>query len=137
MLDQLGADRVPLFVIHGDRDLAVPIATAKAAARRGAGDLVVIHRAAATRGSSRIPRHCPGMMLDLMRGRLGTARLRAVLVRGVDPVDATQAEVESAFFEPDALVLLLTPLQPWDDREEMHQQPRYRWTVHPARSKGD
>ena len=37
MLDQLGAARVPLFVIHGDCDLAVPIATAKAASRRGDG----------------------------------------------------------------------------------------------------
>ena len=66
-----------------------------------------------------------------MKGRLGTARLRAVMAGGVDPVDATQDEIESVFFEPDALVSLLTPTEPWDDREDMHQRPRYRWTIKP------
>jgi pimeloyl-ACP methyl ester carboxylesterase len=130
MLDQLGAARVPLFVIHGDCDLAVPIATAKAASRRGDGDLVVIHRASHS-WLLKDPEALPGVMLELMKGRLGTARLRAVMVGGVDPVDATQEEVESVFFEPDALVSLLTPTEPWDDREDMHQQPRYRWTIKP------
>jgi pimeloyl-ACP methyl ester carboxylesterase len=130
MLDRLGAARVPLFVIHGDCDLAVPIATAKAASRRGDGDLVVIHRASHS-WLLKDPEALPGVMLELMRGRLGTARLRAVMVGGVDPVGATQDEVESVFFAPDALVSLLTPTEPWDDREDMHHRPRYRWTIKP------
>ena len=44
MLDRLREERIPVFVIHGDRDLAVPIATAKDAARRTRGDLVVVQR---------------------------------------------------------------------------------------------
>jgi hypothetical protein len=70
-------------------------------------------------------------MLGLMKGRLGTARLKALMSGGVDPVGATPDEVEAVFFEPDALVSLLTPTQAWDDREDMHHRPRYRWTIKP------
>ena len=42
MLDKLREERIPVFAIHGDRDIAVPIATAKDAARRARGDLVVV-----------------------------------------------------------------------------------------------
>jgi pimeloyl-ACP methyl ester carboxylesterase len=130
MLDRLAADRVPLFVIHGDCDLAVPIGTAKAASRRGDGDLVVIHRASHS-WLLKDPEALPGIMLELMRGRLGTARLKAVMAGGVDPAGASAEEVESVFFEPGALVALLTPSAPWEDREDMHHQPRYRWTIKP------
>ena len=44
MLEELRRAKVPVFVIHGDRDFAVPLSTAKAAARRARGDLVVVAR---------------------------------------------------------------------------------------------
>jgi hypothetical protein len=108
----------------------VPIGTAKAASRRGEGDLVIVHRASHS-WLLKDPEVLPAVMLELMKGRLGTARLRAVMTGGVDPVGATPDEIESVFFAPDSLVSLLTPSEPWDDREDMHQQPRYRWTIKP------
>jgi len=136
MLDALREERIPVFAIHGDRDLAVPMATAKDAARRTRGDLVVV------KGGShswllKDPETMPGIMHALMRGRLGTAVLKVKLERGVDPVDATDDEVEAALYAPDALVLELTPRQRVHDTEDLHRPPRYSWTVHPARSKGD
>lgn len=136
MLDKLRQERIPVFAIHGDRDVAVPMATAKDAARRARGDLVIV------KGGShswllKDPETMPGIMHALMRGRLGTAVLKAQLERGVDPVDATDDEVEAALYAPDALVLELTPRQRIHDTEELHRPPRYAWKVLPARSKGD
>ena len=136
MLDRLREERIPVFAIHGDRDIAVPIATSKDAARRTRGDLVVV------RGGSHSwllqdPETMPGIMHALMRGRLGTAVLKAKLAAGVDPVGATDDEVEAALYAPGALVLELTPRQRIHDTEDLHRPPRYTWTVHPARSKND
>lgn len=136
ILDRLREERVPVFAIHGDRDLAVPLATAKDAARRTRGDLVVV------RGGShswllKDPETLPAIIHALMRGRLGTAVLKAQLERGVDPVDATNDEVEAVLYAPDALVLELTPRQRVHDTEDLHRPPRYTWKVLAARSKGD
>jgi pimeloyl-ACP methyl ester carboxylesterase len=129
-LDALARDRVPLFVIHGNCDMAIPKSTAKAASRRGDGDLVIIHRASHS-WLLKDPEALPAVMFELMKGRLGTARLRAVMAGGVDPAGATPDQVESVFFEPRALALELTPNEPWDDRPDMHHHPRYRWTIKP------
>jgi hypothetical protein len=69
-------------------------------------------------------------MLRLMKGRLGTAVLRAQLRGGVDPNDATVDEVEAVFYDDAALVVRLTP-EPGDfhDTEELHRRPRYRFSV--------
>jgi hypothetical protein len=83
------------------------------------------------------PETLPSIMLALMRGRLGTAVLKAQLRRGVDPVDATDDEVEAALYEPDALVLELTPRQRVHDTEDLHRAPRYRWDLLPARDPRD
>ena len=45
MLDRLAEERIPLVVIHGERDVAVPLATARDAARRGHGTLVTVRKA--------------------------------------------------------------------------------------------
>ena len=136
MLDTLRDEKIPVFAIHGDRDLAVPLATAKDAARRSRGDLIIV------KGGShswllKDPETLPSIMHALMRGRLGTAVLKAQLRHGVDPVDASDDEVEAALYAPDALVLDLTPRQRAHDTEDLHRPPRYQWEVHPARSRGD
>ncbi len=136
LLDRIREERIPLFAIHGDRDFAVPLSTAKDAARRTRGDLVVV------RGGShswllKDPETMPAIMHALMRGRLGTAVLRAQLERGVDPVDATDDDVEAVLYTPGALVLELTPRQRVHDTDDLHRPPRYAWNVLPARSKGD
>ena len=127
---------VPVVVLHGDRDFVVPMAAARDAAKRTAGELVVIQGGTHS-WLLKDPETMPGIMHALMRGRLGTAVLRAKLAHGIDPADATDDEVEAALYEPDALVLELTPRQRVHDTEDLHRPPRYSWTVHPARSKGD
>ena len=42
MLDRIAEEGIPLVVIHGERDVAVPMATARDAARRGDGTLVTV-----------------------------------------------------------------------------------------------
>jgi pimeloyl-ACP methyl ester carboxylesterase len=129
MLERLAEDRVPVFAIHGDRDMAVPISTARAAARRSRGELVVVH------GGShswllKDPESLPAIMHRLMKGRLGTAVLKAILAGGVDPNGATDDEIESVFYAPDSLAVRLTPPdQEFEDLEEYHRRPRYRFTV--------
>jgi pimeloyl-ACP methyl ester carboxylesterase len=136
MLESLREHRIPVFVVHGGWDLAVPLRTAKDTARRARGDLVVVERGSHS-WLLKDPETMPGIMHALMRGRLGTAVLKAQLDAGVDPVDATDDEVEGALYEPDALVLELTPRTRHVDTEDLHRPPRYRWKVLPARSRGD
>ena len=136
MLDQLRQERIPVFAIHGDRDIAVPLATAKDAARRARGDLVVV-RGGTHSWLLKDPETMPAIMLALMRGRLGTAVLKAKLDRGIDPADATDDEVEAALYAPGALVLELTPRQRFHDTEELHRPPRYDWKILAARHHTD
>jgi hypothetical protein len=124
-----------VFAIHGDRDVAVPFATSKDAARRARGDLVVV-KGASHSWLLKDPETLPSIMHALMRGRLGTAVLKARLAHGLD-LDATDDEIEDALYEPGALVLELTPRQQVHDTEELHRPPRYRWRLLPARDPRD
>ncbi len=136
MLETLQEEKIPVFAIHGDRDLAVPLATAKDAARRSRGDLIIV-KGASHSWLLKDPETLPAIMHALMRGRLGTAVLKAKLRHGIDPADATDDEVEAALYAPDALVLDLTPRQTAHDTEDLHRPPRYTWKVLGARSKSD
>jgi hypothetical protein len=135
MLESLRRAKVPVFAVHGDRDFAVPLATSKAAARRARGDLVVV-RGASHSWLLKDPETLPAIMHALMRGRLGTAVLRAKLAHGVD-LDATDDELEDALYPPGALVRQLTPRQRHHDTEDLHRPPRYRWRLLPARDPRD
>jgi pimeloyl-ACP methyl ester carboxylesterase len=128
MLESIAEQHIPLFAIHGDRDLAVPMATSRSAARRGRGELVVVHGASHA-WMLKDPESLPAIMQRLMQGRLGTAVLKTMLDAGIDPNEATEEEIESAFYAPDALVLRLTPLGTVRDGEELHRRPRYRFTI--------
>jgi len=128
MLERIGEQRIPLFAVHGDRDLAVPMATSRSAARRSRGELVVVHGASHA-WMLKDPESLPAIIHRLMQGRLGTAVLKAILDAGIDPNDATADEIETAFYRPDALVLELTPLGSVRDGEQLHRRPRYRFTI--------
>jgi len=136
MLERLGEHKVPVFVVHGGWDVAVPLQTAKDAAHRARGDLVVVQKGTHS-WLLKDPETLPGILHALMRGRLGTAILKAELDAGVDPVDATDDEVEAALYEPGALALELTPRQRSHDSQDLHRPPRYRWKVLPARGRHD
>ncbi|MGQ0434328.1 MAG: alpha/beta fold hydrolase [Microthrixaceae bacterium] len=135
MLDTLRHEKIPVFAIHGDRDIAVPIATAKDAARRSRGDLVVVHGATHS-WLLKDPESLPAIMHALMKGRLGTAVLKTRLQHGLH-LDASVDEVEAALYEPGALVLELTPRQHFHDTEDLHRPPRYRWKHLAARDVRD
>jgi hypothetical protein len=129
MLERLAQERIPVFAVHGDRDLVVPISTARSAARQAHGELVVVQ------GGShswllKDPESLPAIMHRLMQGRLGTAVLKAILDGGVDPNGATSDEIESIFYTDDSLAVRLTPrADDFVDLEEYHRRPRYRFTV--------
>jgi pimeloyl-ACP methyl ester carboxylesterase len=135
MLDTLRHEKIPVFAIHGDRDIAVPVATSKDAARRARGDLVIVQGATHS-WLLKDPETLPSIMHALMRGRLGTAVLKTRLRHGLD-LDATDDEIEEALYAPDALVLELTPRQSFHDTEDLHHPPRYRWRLLPARDPRD
>jgi pimeloyl-ACP methyl ester carboxylesterase len=129
MLERIAEQRIPLFAIHGDRDLAVPLATGRSAARRAKGELVVVHGASHS-WLLKDPESLPSIMHQLMKGRLGTAVLKAILAGGIDPNDASDDEIESVFYTPDSLAVKLTPsIEGFQDLEEHHRRPRYRFTV--------
>lgn len=124
VLDQLKADEVPTFVIHGDRDAIVPVCTARHAARRSGGQLVTVH------GGShswllRDPETLPAIVEDLIVGKLGTAIRAAIGAAGAESVE----ELEEICFEPDAKVLQLTPELKWTNVDEAHRRPHYTWTI--------
>lgn len=128
-LDRIRTERIPLFAVHGDRDAVVPLSTGRDAARRAHGELVVVHGASHS-WLLKDPEAMPAIMHELMRGRLGTAVLRARLRAGIDH-DADRRELDSSpeLYDDDALAVALTPRQEWRDDAQLHRAPRYRWHV--------
>ncbi|MGH9011551.1 MAG: alpha/beta fold hydrolase [Acidimicrobiia bacterium] len=127
MLDALRQAGVPVIVIHGDHDFVVPLASARDAARRTGGDLVVI-RGGTHSWLLKDPESFPAIMGSLLRARLGDAYEAALRDAGLDPASVTTAEIEEAFYAPDARVQALTPELTWA-RSDRRSQPRYDWTV--------
>jgi len=124
ILDELALDEVPTFVIHGDRDLIVPFATARSAAKRSNGTLVTVKKG----GHSwllRDPETLPAIVGELLRGRLGDAIRDRIGAAGAESRD----ELESIFYEPDAPILGLTPPTGVVPTGEVHHLPKYRWTI--------
>ncbi len=134
LLDKLAEERVPVIAIHGDKDVAVPIATAKEAAKRAHGHFVVV-RDASHSWLLKDPETLPAIMYELLGDGLGSAQRRALRAAGLAPGLADEDAVERALYDPDALVLRLTPefVAPTPaDRKKVHpRRPRYRWKVHP------
>ncbi len=130
MLERLRAAQVPVVVIHGERDLVVPLATGRDAARRAGGDLVVVKGA----GHSWLlsdPETFPRIVGELLRGRLGEAYEQALVDAGLDPGSATTDEIGDALYAPGAPVLALTPALDYL-RSDRRRVPRYRWEVRSA-----
>src|SRR5581483_116269 len=133
MLDSLRRNGVPVVVLHGDQDFVVPLAAGRDAARRAGGDLVVI-RDGTHSWLLKDPETFPAVMGELLRdGRLGEAYDTALRDAGLDPASATTADVEAAFYAPDARVRALTPELTWA-RSNRRSQPRYDWVVTPYSS---
>ncbi|MGH9023145.1 MAG: alpha/beta fold hydrolase [Acidimicrobiia bacterium] len=71
-LRRLAASRVPVFFLHGSHDLVVPLRSARDAAARAAGDLVVV-RGGAHSWLLEHPVALPAIVAELLQGRLGEA----------------------------------------------------------------
>ena len=127
MLEKLGRAGVPVIALHGDRDLAVPLSTARSAARLAGGELVVVQGASHS-WLLKDPETFPAILRQLLDGRLGQAvHVDALEDAGLDPATATVDDIESALYDADAPILALTP--PFDlSRHDPPSHPaRYRW----------
>lgn len=125
VLDELAANEVPTFVISGERDMIVPVCSARSAARRANGELVVVEGASHS-WLLKDPETLPAIVAELLQGRLGDAIRAHLPAAGADTID----EIESLLYEPDAPVLALTPELTYTRLPEAHRRPRYRWTTH-------
>ena len=125
-LARLKAERLPVFVLHGERDQVVPVAAARDAATRAGGELVLVHGAAHS-WLLEDPETLRSIVAELLGDGLGQACLRAIADAGLDPDTVSLTEMEQAFYAPDALALRLGPVA---RREEMRpsQEPRFSWS---------
>jgi pimeloyl-ACP methyl ester carboxylesterase len=127
-LERLAACGVPVVVLHGERDLVVPLPTALDAGARARCRVVVVHGA----GHSWLladPETFPAALSELLRAELGDAYEWAVARAGLDPRTATVAEVEAALYPEGAWIRELTPPLELTRSGRRRRPPRYRWTT--------
>ncbi len=124
ILDELAADEVPTFVIHGDRDLIVPYRTAVSAARRANGQLITV-KGAAHSWLLKDPETLPAIVSELLEDRLGAAIRHSITAAGARSVE----QLEDIFYTDDAPILALTPDLEWTTLDETHRRPRYTWSI--------
>lgn len=127
MLEALGDNKVPVVVIHGDRDIAVPYKTAVDAARRAQGTLVTI-KGGTHSWVLKDPETLPAVIHQLLDGPLARVRAAAMGAAGLMP-GATPAQIEDAFLGPHAWVRRLTPPMQFRTGPDRHRPARYSWTV--------
>jgi pimeloyl-ACP methyl ester carboxylesterase len=127
LLDRIREARVPVISVHGDCDLVVPLAAARDAARRTAGELVVVHGATHS-WLLQDPETLPAIVRQLLAGDLGAACADALLEAGLDPTASPRA-VDDAFAAKGTLVRLLAPPDPpRPAAAPPSRQPHYRWS---------
>ena len=126
LLDRVGAAGTPVVVVHGDYDLVVPMATARDAARRTRGELVVVHGATHS-WLLQDPETLPAIVRELLGGRLGEARAQALAAAGLDPA-ASLAAVDEAFAPAGSRLRQLGPPGPDPRPLPAPRQPHYTWT---------
>lgn len=133
MLDKIAEEEIPLVVIHGERDVAVPLQTAKDAARRGHGTLVTVLKGAHS-WLLRDPRTLPAILDALIASDVGDAittriahDLGLASAGYLDTVDLD--DIDAAFLEPGARLLELSPPFEVPDQMPRQDRPRYRWTL--------
>ncbi len=131
MLQRLAQERIPVVAVHGTRDFAVPLQTAKDAARRARGQFVVVDGANHC-WPLRDPETLPAIVSDLLHGELGEAYRDAVRARGLDPDVAGLDEVDEAFFPAGAPVRAMTPPLEFARIGARRRQPGYRYDIKPA-----
>lgn len=128
MLQKIRRAGVPLVAIHGDRDIVVPLSTARSAARL-AGGMVVVVEGGTHSWLLKDPEALPAIFRELFSSkRAERSRARDFASVGLAP-DATVDEIEAAFYDPDALVLRLTPELDVATLFQSEAKSRYRWHI--------
>lgn len=128
MLQAIAKAGVPLVAIHGDRDIVVPLSTARSAAKLANGMVVVVERGRHS-WLLKDPEALPAILRELFESPLGQAsRTRDFEKLGLSP-DATIDEIEAVFYDEDAPVLDLTPDLDLDALHPEPVEPRYSWRI--------
>lgn len=127
MLEKLGDEGIPVVAIHGDRDLAVPLRTAREAAVRSRGQVVVVHGASHA-WVLKDPETLPAIFSEMVLGRIGITIRAALADAGVDMASPSIEQIEAVFYAPDAAVHVLTPADPYRPEQVERRPPRYTWT---------
>jgi pimeloyl-ACP methyl ester carboxylesterase len=128
MLEKLKRDGVPVVCIHGDRDIVVPLATARSAAKL-AGGMVVVVEGGRHSWLLKDPETLPAILRELFdQPRSKAARVRDFASLGL-PANATVDEIEAVFYEPDAPVLAMTPPIDVAAIQPGPRRPRFRWHI--------
>jgi pimeloyl-ACP methyl ester carboxylesterase len=128
-LDHVRTAGVPTFVVHGDRDRVVPLSTARDAAQRTNGELVVV------KGGGHCwllndPESFPAIVAELLEGRLGDAYQDTLEDAGLDADWATEADIADVFYQPDALARTLGAEPSFGRFNRL--VPRLRWDTTPG-----
>lgn len=114
---------LPTFVVHGDRDVFVPLCNARAAAASVGATLVTVHGARHSWLLSD-PETFPAIVEDLRRDALGRAIEAA---RAAGAAQGAAADLDAVFYRPGAPVVALTPDPTPVPLRRRHRAPRYRW----------
>lgn len=128
LLESMADHLVPVYVVHGDRDYAVPVKTAVDAARRTRGELIMVHGASHS-WLLRDPETMPAIVAELLESSMGDVIRLALAVAGA-PIgtEETIEEIEACLYEPDAFVHELTPPLDFEPTGATRRRPTYRWT---------
>jgi len=127
-LNELANHEVPVFVMHGDRDIAVPHRTSREAAARANGTLITI-KGAGHSWLLRDPETLPAIVSELLPDALGDAVRRALRRAGVRSSSPTPAAIEKALYERNARIFSLTPMSDATHAVGRHRRPGYRWVT--------
>lgn len=128
MLERLGHHGVPVVAIHGDRDIVVPLSTARSAAKL-AGGMVVVVEGGRHSWLLKDPETLPSILRELFEGPMGRAsRTKDFAAMGLAE-DASLDEIEAAFYEPDAPILALTPEMDGADLVVEPRRARFKWHI--------
>jgi pimeloyl-ACP methyl ester carboxylesterase len=127
-LNELATWKVPVFALHGNHDLPVPLRTARDTVARTNGTLVTVEGA----GHSwllRDPESLPAIVSELMDGELGQACADALRRQGVKRAKPTLADVERACYARNARIFSLTPMSSRTVGGGKHHRPRFKWSI--------
>lgn len=127
-LDKINQNELPVFVLHGAWDVAVPHRTGVDAVRRTDGVLVTVEHA----GHSwilRDPETLPSIFNELLGAELGEAIRVGLRKAGLRRKEPTIAEIERVCYRKNARVFSLAAADSIPKALGRHRRPKYRWTT--------